>query len=110
MFLDGLYQLGVKLLRLAGRLRILVAKQLDALLLHVNLLGQHAHLCGQLGLRTVILVERRSHGFHFSRQRLRLRYDVFDAAVKFRSAVKSDSWPDIGRHEITSNSKNRPVC
>ena len=44
MFLDGLHQLGVKLLRLAGRLRILVAKQLDALLLHVNLLGQHAHL------------------------------------------------------------------
>ena len=87
VFLDGVHQLGVELLRFAGRLRILVAKQLDALLLHVNLLGQHAHLCGQLGLRTVILVERRGHGFHFSRQRLRLRYDVFDAAVEFRSAV-----------------------
>ena len=87
MFLDGLHQLGVKLLRLAGRLRVLVAKQLDALFLHIDLLGQHAHLCGQLGLRTVILVERRGHGFHFGRQRLRLRYDVFDAAVKFRSAV-----------------------
>ena len=87
MFLDGLHQLGVKLLRLAGRLRILVAKQLDALFLHVDLLRQHAHLCVQLRLRTIVLVESRRHGFHFSRQRLRLRYDVFDAAVEFRSAV-----------------------
>ena len=66
---------------------VALAKQLDALFLHVDLLGQHAHLCGQLGLCAVIFVKRRGHGFHFSRQRLRLRYDVFDAAVEFRSAV-----------------------